>query len=104
MNGNGNRILDFVLDVTMSIMQSDDDPIDCIPNGIELPESDESNPPPSFVFVDMSSNHSPGSTGLEEEDLARDVTRDTAGAVAPSSFALRRFPCSYVVAILLPLN
>lgn len=43
---------------------------DRIPNGIEFPESDESNPPPSQVFVEKSSRHSPGSTGLEDETLA----------------------------------
>jgi hypothetical protein len=55
----------------MSIVQSDDDPIARIPNGIELPneESDESTPPPLYIFVEMLSNHSPGSTGLLEEDL-----------------------------------
>jgi hypothetical protein len=55
----------------MSIVQSDDDPIDRIPNGIELPEeeSDESTPPPSYIFVEMSSNQSHGSTSLLEEDL-----------------------------------
>ena len=46
-------------------MQSDDDPVTRIPNGIELPEemSDESNPLPLYysmflVFVEMSSQFS----------------------------------------------
>ena len=57
----------------MSIVQIDDDPIDRIPNGIEFPEeeSNESTPPPSYVFVEMSSNHSPGSTGLFEGLVVR---------------------------------
>ena len=55
----------------MLIVQSDHDLIAHIPNVIELPEeeSDESTPPPPYVFVEMLSNNSPGSTGLLEEDL-----------------------------------
>ncbi len=36
---------------------------------MELPENDESNPPPEQVLVEMSSNHSPGSLGLEEKSI-----------------------------------